>query len=213
MTPSARIATMPFRVSADSQVIAGGSVTTTEERRHGVVRLEDDRLVVQWRVEREVQRIGHEIRTDVEREGMREVTVPVRMLGDARVVERGRWWWRRWELVVTARDLAAFDTLAGDEGFALEHPAKLELPVHRSDLELARELASELELAIAELALADAEGTPALPSERPAVTFLPTPGIPQHESTTPHRLGRRSGPPGVRGGDPGPGPGRQRRSE
>lgn len=155
--PSARLATLPFELTTDHQVIAGGTVTNTEERRHGVLRLESELLVVQWRVEREISRIGSEIRTDTERDGMREVAVPVRMLGDARVRYRGRWWWRRCEVVITARDLLAFDALADSDGFAFAHPAELVLPVRATDDALAREFASEMELAIAELALAAAE--------------------------------------------------------
>jgi hypothetical protein len=151
----------------DHEVIGGGTITSTEERRHGVVRLERDTLVVQWRVEREVQRIGPEIRTDVERAGMRDVPVPVRMLGDARVRTRGRWWWRKTELVLTARDLVAFDRLAGDDGFTFDHPAELVLPVRPADVDLANEFASEVELAIAELALADADSAAALPPPSP----------------------------------------------
>lgn len=164
MSPSSRIATLPFQLTTDHEVIGSGSITSTEERRHGVLRLEHDTLVVQWRVERAVQRIGPEIRTDVERAGMRDVPVPVRMLGDARVRTRGRWWWRKVELVLTARDLVAFDRLAGDDGFTFDHPAELVLPVRPSDVELANEFASELELAIAELALADAESAALPPS-------------------------------------------------
>lgn len=164
MSPSARVATLPFQLTTDHQVISNGTVTSTEERRHGVLRLDRETLVVQWRVEREVQRIGPEIRTDIEHDGMRAVAVPVRLLGDARVRTRGRWWWWKLELVLTARDLAAFDRLAGADGFAFDHPAELVLPVRRTDLDLVHEFASEVELAIAELALADAEGASALPS-------------------------------------------------
>jgi len=177
LSRSARIATLPFQLTNDHQVIGNGTVITTKDRRHGVLRLERETMVVQWRVEREVQRIGPEIRTDVERAGMREVPVPVRMLGDARVRTRGLWWWRKWELVLTARDLVAFDLLANDDGFAFDHPAELVLPVRRSDLDLAYEFASEVELAIAELALADAEHASALPPTASSqVAALPTPG-------------------------------------
>ena len=143
-----RIAALPFQVSGEHQVIANGTVTTTEERRHGVVHLEGTTLTVQWRVEREIQKVGVEIRTDVERDGMRSVPVRVDQLGDARVRSRGRWFWRRWELVLTARDLSAFDPLVGNDGFAFEHPAELVLPVRSADIELAREFASEVELAM-----------------------------------------------------------------
>lgn len=175
MSASARIATLPFQLTRDHQVIGSGTVTSTQERRHGVLRLERETLVVQWRVEREVQRIGVEIRTDLERAGMRDVPVPVRMLGDARVRTRGRWWWRKWELVLTARDLVAFDRLAGDDGFDFDHPAELVLPVRTTDVDLAREFASEVELAIAELALADAERAPALEPGPATPPPLPAP--------------------------------------
>jgi len=183
--PSARVATLPFQLTTDHQVIGNGTVTSTEERRHGVLRLERETLVVQWRVEREVQRIGPEIRTDVEREGMREVPVPVQMLGNARVRTRGRWWWRKWEVVLTARDLVAFDGLANSDGFDFQHPAELVLPVRSADLDLAHEFASEVELAIAELALADAvrAAAPLMPlaaglgAQRLPSAETPTPGL------------------------------------
>lgn len=170
---SARVAALPFQVSGENQVIANGTVTTTEERRHGVLRLEGATLTVQWRVEREIQRVGVEIRTDTERDGMRSIPVRVDQLGDARVRTRGRWWWRRWELVLTARDLSAFDPLAGNDGFDFAHPAELVLPVRTADVELAREFASEVELAIAELALRAAEQA-AAPLPAPAPGALPS---------------------------------------
>jgi hypothetical protein len=153
-----RTATLPFQLSTEHQVISGGSVTTTEERRNGVLRLENDAVVVQWRVEREIQRIGPEIRTDTELAGIREVTVPIRALGHARVQTRRRWWWRKWEIVLTARDLQAFDALAREDGFGFVHPSELILPLRKDAVEAARDFASEVELAIAEHALALAQG-------------------------------------------------------
>lgn len=184
--PSARLATLPFELTTDHQVIAEGSVTQTEERRHGVLLLERAQMVVQWRVEREISRIGSEIRTDVERAGMREVAIPVAMLGDARVRYRGRWWWRRGELVITARDLLAFDPLAGDDGFTFDHPAELVLPIRATDDALAHEFASEVELAIAELALAAAErvADAALPVQRPRRAALPHGGVSDSPTAT-----------------------------
>lgn len=154
-----RIAALPFQLSAEHQVISGGTVTTTEERRNGVLRLDNDAIVVQWRVEREIQRIGPEIRTDTELAGIREVTVPVNALGHARVQTRGRWWWRKWEIVLTARDLQAFDALAREDGFAFVHPSELVLPLRKGTLDAAQEFASEVELAVAEHALALAQGS------------------------------------------------------
>jgi hypothetical protein len=168
----ARIAALPFQVSGNHQVFTNGTVTTTEERRHGVVRLEGATLTVQWRVERKIQKIGPETRTDVEQDGMRSVPVRVDQLGDARVRTRGRWFWRTWELVLTARDLSAFDPLAGNDGFTFEHPAELVLPVRSADIQLAREFASEVELAVAELALSAAESA-AAPLPAPSAGVLP----------------------------------------
>ncbi len=161
--PSTRRLTLPFQVTIDHEVIGGGGITTTEERRHGVLRLERDTLVVQWRVEREVHRVGPEIRSNVERAGMREATIALHALSDARVREHGRWRWKRWDFALIAADLAAFDRLASDDGFAFEHPAELVLPLRRQDLELAHEFASELKLTLAERALVDAERASALP--------------------------------------------------
>lgn len=160
-----RIAALPFQLSAEHQVISGGSVTTTEERRNGVLRLEGDTVIVQWWVEREIQRIGPEIRTDTELAGIREVTIPIHALGDARIQNRGRLWWRKWEIVLTARDLQAYDALAREDGFVFAHPSELILPLRKDAVDAARDFASEVELAIAEHALSLAQ--------RPSDTKLP----------------------------------------
>jgi gamma-glutamyltranspeptidase/glutathione hydrolase len=189
---AARHATLPFELATEDQVIGGGSVTTTEHRRHGVLRLEGDALVVQWRVDRVTHRVGPEIRTEAASDGLREVTVPVRLLGSARVRTRGRWFWRRRELVLVARDLAAWDRLAGEDGFAFAHPAELVLPVRGADQALADEFASELALAIADLALADATtgrlgaGTPdrLLPALAVLAGLLSVADLPAQRPTT-----------------------------
>ncbi|MBX7118106.1 MAG: hypothetical protein K1X31_03805 [Gemmatimonadaceae bacterium] len=162
--------TLPFQLTDADERIGADGITTTEEHRHGVLRLEDAALVVQWRVEREVHRVGIEMRSDRAADGMREVSVPVRLLGHARLQGSGWWMWREWALVIIARDLAAFDPLAGPDGFRFVHPAELVLPVRKADRAAAEEFASELELAIAEGALAALEEGPggALPGSRAA---------------------------------------------
>ena len=52
----------------------------------------------------------------------------------------------------------AFEEIAGEAGLALDHPAELMLPVRRQDLAAARQFAAELEMAVAERALALLEG-------------------------------------------------------
>ncbi len=49
--------------------------------------------------------------------------------------------------------------MAGSDGFTFEHPAELVLPIRATDDALAREFASEVELAIAEWSLAAAAET------------------------------------------------------
>jgi gamma-glutamyltranspeptidase/glutathione hydrolase len=152
---AARFATLPFELATEEQVIGHGSVTTTQHRRHGVLRLDGDALIVQWRVDRVTHRVGPEIRTDAASDGLRDVTVPLRLLGSARVRVRRRLFRQRHELVLVARDLTAWDRLAGEDGFAFAHPAELVLPVRAVDREVAEEFASELALAIADRQLAD----------------------------------------------------------
>ena len=163
---AARFATLPFELATEEQVIGNGSVTTTQHRRHGVLRLEGDALVVQWRVDRVTHRVGPEIRTDAASDGLREVTVPVRLLGGARVRARRRLFRQRHDLLLVARDLTAWVGLAGQDGFVFDHPAELVLPVRAADREVAEEFASELALAIADRQLADAT-TGRLPGASP----------------------------------------------
>ena len=67
-------------------------------------------------------------------------------------------------------DLRAFESLTGPGGFELAHPAQLVLEVRREDKDAARELATQIELTIADHALRIAEGdaaaAPALEGER-----------------------------------------------
>ena len=84
--------------------------------------------------------------------------------------------WPRWgrgrpgRLVLTAADLRAFESLTSPGGFELAHPAQLVLEVRREDKDAARELATQIELAIADHALRIAEGdaaeAPALAGDR-----------------------------------------------
>jgi hypothetical protein len=151
-------AALPFTLRRGQDVIARGEITSTTETVHGLLRLDGERLVIQWRVARETDRVGKEIRTDRELEPVREVAVPLAAIAGAAV--RTAWW--RWppgrRLVLTAADLRAFEAVAGEAGLRLDHPAELALPVRRADRVAAREFAGELELAIAERELRAAEG-------------------------------------------------------
>lgn len=145
-------AAAPFFLKRSEDTVSVGSVTSTTETIHGLLRLDGERLVVQWRLERTTERVGAvEIRTDRELEEVREVVLPLASVAGARV-RRPRWllgFGAR--LVLQAADLRAFDVLAGPEGLKLDHPAELVLRLRRKDLLTAEEFAAELALAVAQL--------------------------------------------------------------
>ena len=154
-------AALPFVLRRSSDVVGGMEITSTRETIHGLLRLDGDRLHIQWRVARSTDHVGMEIRTDKQVEPVREVVLPLSALAGAAV----RWRWR-WPpgpyLVLTAADLRAFEEVAGVAGLSLDHPAELELRLRGEDRAAGSEFVGELELALAERALAAAEGKPLL---------------------------------------------------
>jgi hypothetical protein len=149
-------AALPFELSRSNQVIGAEYRMITETIR-GLIVLHDGQIAVQWRRERQTERYGAEVRSDRELEAVRATVVPLGALATVRV-ERRRWR-RSMDLVITASDLAAFDALAGQEGLQLAHPGELRLPVAPSARGQADEFASELALAIAQLALTRVEAS------------------------------------------------------
>jgi hypothetical protein len=154
-------AALPFVLHRSHDSVGIREITSTHETVHGLLRLEGDRIHVQWRVARSTDRVGMEIRTDREVEPVREVVLPLSAIAGASV--RWRWKWPPGPyLVLTAADLRVFEEVAGAAGLSLDHPAELALRLRRSDRELGTEFAGDLELAVAERALAAAEGKPRL---------------------------------------------------
>jgi len=154
-------AALPFVLHRSHDSVGIREITSTHETVHGLLRLEGDRIYVQWRVARSTDRVGMEIRTDREVEPVREVVLPLSAIAGATV--RWRWKWPPGPyLVLTAADLRVFEEVAGAAGLSLDHPAELALRLRRSDRELGTEFAGDLELAVAERALAAAEGKPRL---------------------------------------------------
>ena len=144
---------VPFTLKRSSDLYtSGGKYESTTETAHGLVRLETDRLVVQWRVAvvtESMEGIGYETREDIE--PVREIVIPLAKVAGAFVSER-RWWKLAGpKLVVTASDLLAFEKIAGQEGLKLKHPSKLVLRVKRPDRLIAEEFAADLALALARL--------------------------------------------------------------
>lgn len=158
---------LPFTLNRKDQVVGTvprpanrpREVISTTERVHGLLLLDSEHLLIQWRVSRATQRVGQEIRTDREMEPVREVTIPLAALAGAKVETR---LWRRY-LVLTGADLRAFEEVAGNAGIGLPHPAELLVKVRHRDTGAAREFAGELELALADRALRAAEAAPRLP--------------------------------------------------
>ena len=148
-------AALPFVIRRAHDVV-GVEITSTKETVHGLLRLDGDALHIQWRVARKTERVGWQIRTDTEVEPVREVTVPLSAVGGATVRRRWRWPPGKY-LVLTAADLRAFEEVAGAAGLSLDHPAELALRLRGGDRELGHEFVGELELALAERALAAAE--------------------------------------------------------
>lgn len=152
-------------------IIAGKEITSTQETVHGLLRLDGERVLVQWRISRAIDRVGAEIRSDSELEPVRELSLPLSALAGAEV--RRSWLrWRRLHLVLTGADLRAFEDLAGREGLQLRHPAQFEIRVAYESRFAALEFASELRLALADQALRLAENTH-LQSNQPPVLERP----------------------------------------
>jgi hypothetical protein len=159
-------AALPFMLARTQDVIGVSEITSTREKVHGLLRLDGDRLVIQWRVARSTDRVGARvIRTDHELEPVREVVLPLRSIAGAAV----RWRWWEWppgpRLLLVAADLRAFEEIAGAAGLRLDHPAELALRLRHSDRLAAREFAGELSLALADLAIRDAEQLEILPGD------------------------------------------------
>lgn len=167
-------AALPFMLARTQDVIGVSEITSTREKVHGLLRLDADRLVIQWRVARSTDRVGARvIRTDHQLEPVREVVLPLRSIAGAAV----RWRWWEWppgpRLLLVAADLRAFEEIAGAAGLRLDHPAELALRLRHSDRLAARGFAGELSLALADLAIRDAEQLEILPGD--SISLPPQP--------------------------------------
>lgn len=144
---------VPFTLKRSSDLYtSGGGYESTTETAHGLVRLEADRLVIQWRlavVTESMEGSGYETHEEIE--PVSEVVIPLAKVAGAFVPKRK--WWRLTgpKLIIAAADLLAFEKIAGQEGLKLKHPAKLILRIKRSDRLIAEEFAAELALAVVRL--------------------------------------------------------------
>ena len=146
-----RTAALPFRQTRKQETFDAEGVTSTIETVHGLIRLEGDRVVIQWRAATRVDRVGMEICTDEEVGDVHEAVVPLEAVAGATVQ---RPWWRRLlgpRVLLLASDLRAFEALSREGGLRMAHPAELVVDVPRKARLAAEEFAAELELARAEL--------------------------------------------------------------
>ncbi len=131
---------------------------TTTETVHGQLSLEGDQLTVQWRLARK-KTDWNKGQSEEEFESVRDATIPLSAIEDV-IVRRP--WWRFWSgprIVLVASDFRALEAIAQEGGIRLLHPAKLVLGVRRADALVAAEFAGELDIAIAERALARSNET------------------------------------------------------
>lgn len=167
-------AAVPFHLRRSQDAFSGGSVTSTTEVVHGLLRLDGDRVVVQWRLARQTEHVGAmSVRTDAELEAVRQIEIP--LAGVAGAIVRRRWWapWGSPTLILRAADLRAFEEVAGESGLKLGHPAELILGLRRTDLLVAEEFSAELAMALAERALAADEAASPLPRPEPLPKLAP----------------------------------------
>lgn len=148
-----RTSALAFTVTRSDDVIEGSSFRTTTEKLHGLLRLADGALVVQWRLARTTEVAGTRFSSEEELEAVREATVPLAAIAGAAVRQPWPRWLRRPRLEITAADLRAFESLTGAGGLERVHPARLQLVLQRADRLAAEEFAADLMLAIAERGL------------------------------------------------------------
>lgn len=165
-----RFSAVPFTLKRSSDLWdARGGYESTTETAHGLVRLEADQLVIQWRLAVQTEKMGDTWETSETIEPVREIVIPLAKVAGAMVPPR-RWWHLvSPRLVIAASDLLAFEKVAGEQGLKLKHPAKLVLRVKRPDRLLAEEFAAELSLAVARLPTDPAGNEPLAPPARHAI--------------------------------------------
>ena len=144
---------LPFHLKRSEDEFTSLQMITRVEQVHGLLVLDGERLVVQWRRALSTQKLGTGMKTEREVDAVEEVELPLSAVAGARVPDD---LWSRWfrpRVVLIAADLKAFDQFAGGEGLSLEHPAELVLSIRRRDRLAAMEFSAELALALAELSV------------------------------------------------------------
>jgi len=151
------VAAVPFHLRRSRDVFSGSVMTSTTETIHGLLRLEGEEVVMQWRLSRQTEHMGAaSYRTEAEVEEVRELVLPVAVFSGASVRRRLWDFLTGPRLVLRAADLRAFEGVAGEGGLRLAHPAEIVLRLRRTDVLAAEEFAAELAMALALRAVGEA---------------------------------------------------------
>jgi len=153
--------TVPFRLRRPRTLASPGDITAIREIVHGTIRLDRSQLAIEWWIDRITDRLGREIRTDREATPRHRITLPIAGLARVTLV-RDPWWRRprRVRLTLEARDQRVFAPLAGSDGLVTADPTTVVVRLRPGDHEAGRELATDLGLAIGDLALREASSPP-----------------------------------------------------
>lgn len=148
---------LPFRLKAtDESEVAAWYLRAVSYRLHGIARLEDGRLVIQWSGTSEVTEVkGTAARVREETLPVRSVALPITRI--TTVMLAGGWW--RPRVVLRVADLSVLAAIPGAAHGALT------LWIRRGDRALAQDLITGVEIQAADAALAAAEAPPPLPPE------------------------------------------------
>lgn len=91
-----RSAALPFTLRRSRDAFTAREYISTKETVHGLLLLDGDRLRIQWRLARVVDRFrSGSMGSDEEVEEVREVVIPLEQVAGATVQRGGKWaWWR-----------------------------------------------------------------------------------------------------------------------
>jgi hypothetical protein len=145
------ILAVPFSLSLPKKAsVDGGGVQSTVYQVRGMARLDGDRLTIEWSGSVDITEVrGGGVRTMRQSVPAQRLVLPASRI--ARFEARGRWWKPYIELRT--------DSIAPLELMPTAAAGRVILRIARSDWGAARDLASHVQLAMADAALHEAERT------------------------------------------------------
>lgn len=151
------ILAVPFSLALPKEAsVDRGSVQSKVYQVHGMARLDGDRLTLEWSGSIQITEVqGHGVRTLRQSVPAQRLVLPASRI--ARFEARGRWWKPYVELRT--------DSIAPLELVPTAAAGRILLRISRRDWGAARELASHVQLAMADAALHDAERPHGLPRQ------------------------------------------------